>query len=97
MTRSTRATRVSTRDGHPLVNQNDTDRRTSVERITAAQGKPTDVSPARTGETAEESARGLFQRHSWLIPVTAVLAIIVAFGLMIVLTVMAGGTTPFTS
>ncbi|MQA32283.1 hypothetical protein [Modestobacter roseus] len=93
----TRSTRVSTRSSHPLVNQNDTDRRTSVEKISAAEGEPADVSPAEAGESNAPRTRGLFQRHSWLVPVTVVVAIFAAFGLMIALTLLAGGSTPFTS
>ncbi|MGY1855406.1 hypothetical protein [Modestobacter sp. SYSU DS0290] len=91
----TRSTRISTRDGHPLVNQNDTDRRTSVERLTDAQDEAADASAEDNGEANAPTARGLFQEHSWLVPVTAVLAIFAAFGLMIALTALAGGSVSF--
>ncbi|OMQ15765.1 hypothetical protein A7K94_0207235 [Modestobacter sp. VKM Ac-2676] len=92
----TRSTRVPTRNGQPLVSQNDPDRRAGDERDTAAHGDPADVPGEEAGESNAPDARGLFQRHSWLIPATTVLAIIVAFAMMIVLTLVAGGSTPFT-
>ncbi|MGY1748865.1 MULTISPECIES: hypothetical protein [unclassified Modestobacter] len=91
----TRSHRVSTRNGQPLVNQNDPERRTSVERLITAQDAATDTSDAGGGDKNAPNARGLFQEHSWLVPVTAVAAILAAFGLMIALTALAGGTASF--
>ncbi|MGY1839029.1 MULTISPECIES: hypothetical protein [unclassified Modestobacter] len=91
----TRSIRVSTRNGHPLASHNGPDQGTSPKRDTAAHGDPADVSGEDAGESNAPEVRGLFQRHSWLIPATTVLAIIAAFTLMIVLTAMAGGMSSF--
>jgi hypothetical protein len=48
---------------------------------------------AQRGDAGEKA--GLFQNHGWLIPATVIGAIIAAFVAMIVLTWVAGGSTPF--
>jgi hypothetical protein len=51
------------------------------------------VSSDRSGDAGEKV--GVFEAHRWLTPVTVVLSIVLAFVAMIVLTWIAGGSTPF--
>lgn len=53
------------------------------------------MSSDRSGDAGEKV--GVFESHRWLVPVTVVLSIVLAFVAMIVLTWIAGGSTPFSN
>jgi hypothetical protein len=48
---------------------------------------------AHRGDAGEQA--GMFETHPWLIPVTVVVSIVVAFAAMLLLTWAAGGETLF--
>jgi hypothetical protein len=50
--------------------------------------------PAERAPDAGEPA-GLFVRHGWLIPATAIASVIAVFVAMVLITWVAGGVTPF--
>ena len=60
------------------------------DRGTTFRGNTAEPARGSAGEKA-----GLFERYSWLVPVTAVAAVFVAFLLMVVITALAGGEASF--
>ena len=55
----------------------------------------TDQPGAETDRGDAGEKVGVFQSHPWLIPVTVVVSIVLAFVAMVLLTSAAGGSTPF--
>lgn len=48
-----------------------------------------------TTETPYAEPEGVYGRHPWLVPATGVACIVAIFVAMVVLTLLAGGITPF--
>lgn len=65
-------------------------RRPADPPVHARIGRPAGEREADAGERA-----GLYERHAWLIPATAIASILALFVAMILLTWAAGGGTPF--
>jgi hypothetical protein len=52
-----------------------------------------DPQAGRSAGSEEESP--FWARHSWMVPILAVAAVVGAFAMMMLLTALAGGATPF--
>ena len=55
---------------------------------------PVSRAPAKEQDTHVEHV-GVYGRHPWLVPATGVACIVAIFVAMVVLTLLAGGITPF--